>query len=163
MSTVLLACLHWFTVKSILIQPVCLCWLDVGWKWKFSPQTGLWIWDHINGDGGTEEEQSVPGCSIACTWPPGGNDRHAAECYGAGCSGHRQGNTTINTTEATTAVKTLGSTVIKPPLHNTEEWNISCVDLTARNILGCGELLMLYACLICWCASGISLCCVNAW
>lgn len=100
-STILLACSHWFTAKSILIPPAC-------WKWKFSLNPGMWIWDYINGNRGKEEEQSVPECCIACTWPPGGNDRHAAEYYGAWCPGHRQGNTTINTTAATINVKALG-------------------------------------------------------
>ena len=35
LSAVLLACVHWFTVKSVLIPPVCLFWLDADWKWKF--------------------------------------------------------------------------------------------------------------------------------
>ncbi len=140
MSTVLLASLHWFTVTSILIQPVCAD-LMLTENENLFPHPGLWIWDNINGDGGTEEKQSMPGCSIACTWPPGGNDRHAAECCGAGCPGHRQGNTTINTAAATISVKALGSSVIKPPPHNTGEWKISCVHLRARKILRGGELL----------------------
>lgn len=166
MLTAFLACLHWITVTSILIQPVCAdCRTE---NENFLPYfLGLWIWDHINGDGGTEEEQSMPGCSIACAWPPCGNDGYATECRGGGCPGHRQGNATINTTAAAISVKALESTVIKPPFHYTGEWNISCVGLRAWRILGGGELLSWIwiwhvSLLICKC-SDISLFGVKAW
>lgn len=135
------------------------CWLKVKKLNKNLPHSGMWIWDFINGDRGTEEEQSVPGCGVTCTQPPGSSDRHAAECDGAWCPGHRQGNITIIRAAATIPVKALGFTVISSTLHDTGEWNITCVDLWARMMVwrwGIIELNMDTACmilLICPCSS----------
>lgn len=95
------------------------------------PHPGLWIWDHINGERSPEEEQSVPGCSFACTWPHGSGDRHAAECHGTGHAGNGQGNTT-NNTAADISVWAPGSTVVKPPHHNTRESSIYCMNVRVR-------------------------------
>lgn len=93
-------CRH-FTGKLILIKLV-------GADGFYFCPPGLWIWDHIDGNRGTEEEQSVPGCCTARTWPPGGYDGHAIERCGARCPGCWQGNITINTTAHTINIKAPG-------------------------------------------------------
>lgn len=119
---------HWFSVKLILNQ---LLLVDLATTWNLqhfaARRPGLWIRDHVHGNWGQEKEQQVPWCCNAHAWPPGGNNRHAAECDGARCPGHRQGNTCINTSVATIPAEALGSPVIKPPLPVAEEWNITRV------------------------------------
>lgn len=120
--------LHWFSVQLILNQLVLV---DLVKTWNLehfaAHRPGLRIRDHVDGNGGQEKEQQVPGCCNARARPPGGNNWHAAERDGARCPGHRQGNACINTSAATIRAKALGSPVIKPPLPITGEWNITCV------------------------------------
>lgn len=108
--------LHWFSVQLILNQLVLV---DLVTTWNLehfaAHRPGLRIRDHVDGNGGQEKEQQVPGCCNARARPPGGNNRHAAERDGARCPGHRQGNACINTSAATIRAKALGSPVIKPP------------------------------------------------
>lgn len=100
---------------------------------------GLRIRNHVDGNGGQEKEQQVPGCRNARAWPPGGNERHAAERDGASCPGHRQGNAGINTSAASVRAKALESPVIKPPLAVTGEWNFTCVpEISAKLLMTAG-------------------------